>query len=187
MEVGEFIRERIRQARSESGLNQRRMAKLLGVSQSAISDIERGRVQINAKDLAQIAKLLRKPIAYFFPAELAADTKLEAELLNYFRGVSEIWQQRIVAEARAVEKMHRWLAPYEQAGIPEEFYDLIWQDVESIGWTEQLEGFEPPEQVKEWTEEELITFQSEQEEKYKRYREWKNRVQADWESREDET
>jgi transcriptional regulator with XRE-family HTH domain len=184
MDEGEFIRERIRQAREEARLTQRQMAKLLAVSQSAISDIERGRVQISAKDLARFAKILGKPIAYFYPSDSETDTKQEAELLDLFRSVSETWQQRMLSEARTVQKMHHWLLPYEQAGIPEEFYELVWQDVEMFRWMDEgpYEEPESAEPFKKPTVAEKEQYHRKRSERLDRYAKWKKQVEADWEA-----
>jgi len=88
--INRHIRERIKEARTQRGMSQEDIARYLEKSRVAISDLERGRAQINASDLASIAAFLEKPITYFFPAVVVgADasglTPKEKELIHFFR------------------------------------------------------------------------------------------------------
>jgi transcriptional regulator with XRE-family HTH domain len=69
MNINEIITKRIREARKERGLTQQDIAVHLGRTAAAISDLERGKVQVSANDLYIIAKLLNKPIEFFFGEE----------------------------------------------------------------------------------------------------------------------
>lgn len=62
-----YIRERVRLAREEAGLSQEDLARALEKNRVAISDLERGRVGVDASDLFIIAHTLKKPISYFYP------------------------------------------------------------------------------------------------------------------------
>ena len=64
--MNELITKRIREARKERGLTQQDLANHLGRTAAAISDLERGKVQVGAVDLYHISKLLNKPIEYFY-------------------------------------------------------------------------------------------------------------------------
>lgn len=66
METNETIVERIKAARIERGLTQKDLADHFGKAPASISDLERGRVQVSAIELYEIAKLLDKPIEYFY-------------------------------------------------------------------------------------------------------------------------
>jgi transcriptional regulator with XRE-family HTH domain len=57
--------ERLRRVRKEKRLDQRDVAKLLGVSQSYISKIESGQRRIDIVQLKAFAKIYRKKIDYF--------------------------------------------------------------------------------------------------------------------------
>ena len=83
-----FIRDKVKQARVEAKDSQNDLALALGKSRVTISDMERGRVVINANDLLVIAINYNKPISYFFPPELVVSkehlTPIEEELLFLF-------------------------------------------------------------------------------------------------------
>lgn len=66
MNINDVIAKRIREARKDRGLTQQVIANHLGRTAAAISDLERGKVQVSAGDLYQIANLLNKPIEYFY-------------------------------------------------------------------------------------------------------------------------
>jgi transcriptional regulator with XRE-family HTH domain len=57
--------EKLKKARKESGLDQRDVAKLLGVSQSYISKMESGQRRIDIVQLKAFAKVYKKQIDYF--------------------------------------------------------------------------------------------------------------------------
>ncbi len=63
--MNDLIVKRIKEARIERRFTQQDIAKHLGRSTAAISELERGKVQVSASDLYQIAQLLNKPIEYF--------------------------------------------------------------------------------------------------------------------------
>jgi len=62
----EFIGNRIRDARKITGRTQKDLAKALGKTAGAISQLEQGNVQITVIELHKIADFLNKPIEYFF-------------------------------------------------------------------------------------------------------------------------
>lgn len=64
--MNEIIVQRIRAVRNERQLTQQDLANHLGRTASAISDLERGKVQVSASDLYKLAKLLEKPVEYFY-------------------------------------------------------------------------------------------------------------------------
>lgn len=63
------IVERIKKVRLERGYTQQDLADFVNKTGSNISEIERGKVQVNAADLQAFAKALGKPIEYFFGHE----------------------------------------------------------------------------------------------------------------------
>jgi transcriptional regulator with XRE-family HTH domain len=64
---------RIQMAREELGLNQKDLAEKLGISQSSLSNYEKGKRRLYLADLQKIAQALEKPTDYFLqPIEPAA-------------------------------------------------------------------------------------------------------------------
>jgi transcriptional regulator with XRE-family HTH domain len=61
-----LIVKRIKDCRKEHGLIQQDLADHLNRTAASISDLERGKVQISASDLYELARLLNKPIEYFY-------------------------------------------------------------------------------------------------------------------------
>ena len=99
-DINHYIRGRIKQARTEANETQEDLSKVLEKSRVAVSDIERGRVEIGASDLTYIAHHYRKPISYFYPPVVSVQGKLSAieeELLTHFAGIPET-QQYIALE-----------------------------------------------------------------------------------------
>lgn len=61
------VGRRIRQARAELGLVQADLGRMLSRprSHAAISDIERGKTKLDLEELAELAQVLQKPLAFF--------------------------------------------------------------------------------------------------------------------------
>lgn len=79
------IGRRVRQARTEKGLMQADLGRLLSKprSHAAISDIERGRTKLNLDELAELAEILDKPL--FFLTGDATVAPSPARETVYFR------------------------------------------------------------------------------------------------------
>lgn len=60
-----YLVERLKRARKEAGLDQEKVAKLLGVSQSYISKVESGQRRIDLVQLKQFAKIYKKKLNFF--------------------------------------------------------------------------------------------------------------------------
>ena len=56
---------KLKKAREEAGLNQAKVAKLLGTTQSYISKLESGQCRIDVVQLKEIAKVYKKSESYF--------------------------------------------------------------------------------------------------------------------------
>ena len=66
-EIEEIIAQRIKKARENLKITQKQVALALGFkTANAISEIERGNVNISAKDIHTLAEYFNKPILYFF-------------------------------------------------------------------------------------------------------------------------
>jgi len=61
-----MLGKRLRFAREAAGLRQSRIAEVLGLSKSGVSDIEHGRRPLKAAQLAKLAELYHRPIDFFF-------------------------------------------------------------------------------------------------------------------------
>jgi transcriptional regulator with XRE-family HTH domain len=58
---------RLRQARLERGLTQVAVGIALGIPHTRVSRMEQGERRVDVVELAAIAKLYRKPLAWFVP------------------------------------------------------------------------------------------------------------------------
>ncbi len=133
-EIKDFVGQKIKDARQHANLSQARLATLLGLSQAHVSDIERGEITVSSLQLVQLGDIFKKPISYFFPSNLEQDvTELESRLLDLFRQFPERWQQRVLHLVNMQWTLYQRIKPYEQAGIPEEFYGaLLWEKEETL-------------------------------------------------------
>lgn len=61
------VGRRVRQARTELGLMQADLGRMLARQRShaAISDIERGKTKLDLEELAELARVLHKPLDFF--------------------------------------------------------------------------------------------------------------------------
>ncbi len=56
---------KLKKARQEAGLDQNKVAKKLGATQSYMSKLESGQRKIDAVQLKELAKIYKKKITYF--------------------------------------------------------------------------------------------------------------------------
>lgn len=61
----ERFKERLKEAREQSGLTQTEVAKKLGLPQSYVSKIESGEQRVDAVELERLAKIYGKSVNYF--------------------------------------------------------------------------------------------------------------------------
>src|ERR1700704_6697285 len=61
----QVLGERLKEAREYVGLKQDDVAKKLGIPRSALSNVEAGARKVDAIELAQLAKLYQRPVAWF--------------------------------------------------------------------------------------------------------------------------
>lgn len=113
--LNKYIRERIRQARLEANETQEDLSKRLEKTRVAISDLERGRVSVNASDLGFIAAHYEKPISYFFPPRIKVEkdslSQLDQELIMVF------WQLPKTQKQIALEYVKQQLSIVNKANI----------------------------------------------------------------------
>ena len=61
------IIQQLKKARQESGLEQKKVARLLIKTQSFVSKIESGQRRVDLVQLKEFAKIYNKPLTYFIP------------------------------------------------------------------------------------------------------------------------
>jgi transcriptional regulator with XRE-family HTH domain len=81
--------ERLRQAREYLGFSQEEVAKYLGTSRSALSNIETGQRKVDALELKKLASLYKRPVTYF-TGEDAEDQAVGEDVAHLARKASEL-------------------------------------------------------------------------------------------------
>jgi len=111
------VGRRLRIGRELAGLTQTGIGKELGMSFQVVQKYEQGEIRISASRLYQLAKLLAKPVAYFFEGlETSSNAAVppeqgivrrEIELVRAFRLIdSPEVQQRLLLLMRDVGERH---------------------------------------------------------------------------------
>jgi len=98
------IGKKIQQAREEKGLSQEQLARMIGCSQSALSNYEKGKRRLYLSHLEKLAEALEKPIEYFMESKtedqseniFGHDSEL-VRLINEFACLSS-WERQLVFE-----------------------------------------------------------------------------------------
>ncbi len=90
------IGKKIREARNELGISQKKLGEALIISEKAISSYESGRTAPSIQILQKIAKRTNKPITYFTD-ELTKETSLIFLLENIENQLKEI--RRLLEES----------------------------------------------------------------------------------------
>lgn len=110
----EQIGRRVRAAREELRLSQTVLGERFGRTHAAISDIERGKTKVGLADLARLADLLHKPLAYFTADEGVA-------MATFRRGDQELLPDEERRLARTLEdfKEHARRIARERSAAPE--------------------------------------------------------------------
>ncbi len=104
-ENNSLIAQKVREARLENGLTQQDIADKLGRTSAAISDLERGKIQITASDLFEISTLLNRPIEYFFG--LSSDDKDIQEVISIIRKMSPESRKNHLTNITMILKMFK--------------------------------------------------------------------------------
>jgi transcriptional regulator with XRE-family HTH domain len=97
----DFIRERIKTARTEAGISQRKLSQKVFRSNSYITRIENGDIEPGFTEIIAISMTLDKPLKYFLPAQYTRDKDdqvrggHEYDLVNHFRRITNEDIQRI--------------------------------------------------------------------------------------------
>jgi transcriptional regulator with XRE-family HTH domain len=90
----QVLGERLKEAREYVGLKQDDVAKKLGIPRSALSNIEAGSRKVDAIELAQLAKLYQRPVAWFTGEDPSgAADKMPEEVAHVARAAAALSQQ----------------------------------------------------------------------------------------------
>jgi len=90
----QVLGERLKEAREYVGLKQDDVAKKLGIPRSALSNIEAGSRKVDAIELAQLAKLYQRPVAWFTGEDPhGASDKVLAEVAHVARAAAALSHQ----------------------------------------------------------------------------------------------
>ncbi|MEG0380434.1 MAG: helix-turn-helix transcriptional regulator [Kurthia sp.] len=81
-----FVGNKIKEIRKRNNLKQSDLAKKINVSNTSISEYERGNVNIDADTLFQIAAALNVKVDDFFPARNTESSPID--LMNQFRSIN---------------------------------------------------------------------------------------------------
>jgi transcriptional regulator with XRE-family HTH domain len=90
----QLLSERLKEAREYVGLKQDDVAKKLGIPRSALSNIEAGSRKVDAIELAQLAKLYQRPVAWFTGEDRdRTPNKMPKEVAHVARAAAALSQQ----------------------------------------------------------------------------------------------
>lgn len=90
----QMLGERLKEAREYVGLKQDDVAKKLGIPRSALSNIEAGTRKVDAIELAQLAKLYQRPVAWFTGEDSnSTSNKMPEEVAHVARAAAALSQQ----------------------------------------------------------------------------------------------
>jgi transcriptional regulator with XRE-family HTH domain len=87
--VRKAMGERLRQAREYLGFSQEEVAKYLGISRSALSNIETGQRKVDALELKKLGGLYKRPVTNF-TGEGEEDQAVGDEVAHLARKASEL-------------------------------------------------------------------------------------------------
>lgn len=114
-ELDFLVGRRLREARLLTGITQGQLGEALGVSFQAVQKYESGENRLAVGRLAKAAKVLEKPVSYFFTEEPSAGgvvglTPQEAELVRSFRGIERPdLRESLLKLARQINDLHTQL------------------------------------------------------------------------------
>jgi transcriptional regulator with XRE-family HTH domain len=95
---GLLLASRLKEARTAIGLTQEDVAGAVGLHRSAVSEVESGRRKVNGHELCRLARLYRRPIAWFLGDE--DDPPVSEEARAVIDGLSEGDRAAVLAFAR---------------------------------------------------------------------------------------
>ena len=90
------IGNRIKEQRTKQGLTGIQLAKLVNMSQSAISDIENGKRNIDSRDMPLFAAALDCSVEYLCSNNLALETGLSERAVETLKGLKAFGNNRVL-------------------------------------------------------------------------------------------
>jgi transcriptional regulator with XRE-family HTH domain len=84
-----ILGNRLRTSRDYLGFSQDEVASHLGISRSALSNIESGQRKVDALELKRLAALYQRPIAYF-TGDVIAEASMPADVEHLARQAKEL-------------------------------------------------------------------------------------------------
>ncbi len=81
---------RLREEREYLGFSQDQVAQFLGISRSALSNIETGQRKVEVVELKRLASLYKKPMTYFTGEGVPAESALPPEIEHLAREASKM-------------------------------------------------------------------------------------------------
>lgn len=100
--------QQIRKARKDAKMSQETLANKANRRRASISDIENGKMELNASTLLLLAYHLEKPLSYFFPEpylhalEMGELTNEEKELISQIRRLEHKEVPKLIAQVKAL-------------------------------------------------------------------------------------
>ena len=85
--------EHLKEAREYVGLKQEDVARKLGIPRSALSNVEAGLRKVDALELARLAKLYQRPVAWFTGEDTTNSTEMQAEVAHVARAAATLSPQ----------------------------------------------------------------------------------------------
>jgi transcriptional regulator with XRE-family HTH domain len=89
----QVLGERLKEAREYIGLKQDDVAKVLAIPRSALSNIEAGTRKVDAIELARLAKLYQRPLAWFTGEDPEATFEVAKEVAHVARAAATLSRQ----------------------------------------------------------------------------------------------
>jgi transcriptional regulator with XRE-family HTH domain len=89
----QMLGDRLKEAREYVGLKQEDVAKNLGIPRSALSNVEAGTRKVDAIELARLAKLYQRPVAWFTGEDPDATSEVAKEVAHVARAAATLSQQ----------------------------------------------------------------------------------------------
>jgi len=107
---------RIREAREYLGLSQQFVSDQLGIHRASVTEIEKGRRKVSAEELAQLAKLLRRPAGWLLTGQYDPPVVLPPRLIAVLDTLSERDREEVTRFAEFIAHAGGPPRPREEKG-----------------------------------------------------------------------